>query len=525
MMLTYCSPRSRRSAAHSTISNQKESSSIVVPNSYDNRSFLLESFPDYNTFAKCLSRTDNNHCHHHNTKLFEATTTLVTKAGIINSSACGITGSCKKANKQATISSRARDPATTNSKNFVFSSNDVVLTIENRLPPIINDLCCSNRHRQQHDCISSASSSTSKKTTPAKQDPSVIKVPSTFSTSRSKQSLHYEKDQIVKTKCNTSRYQPSASLFDGPKQNNIYAWNVMSPVTATLLDRGRKELEDDKVETLASGNDAKEVLMEIGKVCEEDGEAHVIDQDEDADNQYTINTLPPKPYRRIQRSMTIDESITMHNSRKEDTSLHRCKSIDSLRESIVDERTLFLEEKGPNHLAQGRKTSVQSKQRSSSKKKTLKRSMSLGFSKFKSLTMFKPHHQRFDDEDVQLDFNDADHQTSRRKNTVSGPSPDLITDDDEGTKAVIDESFEKFDKLTGNQLNHHLPLMRSLSAPDPIDDKFGDADGVDEDEYDEDLSELHLPRRKAICPNLPVPAMKQLKTYLILTRLKQYCFV
>ena len=556
MMMTYCNASRRRGPSSSSqfnFLNQKqneETNNKNIVNSYDNRSFLLESFPDYNTFAECLLHTDTYQLQPNNTnKLFTTTPhSIVTKPGFINSntgSGSGYGGgSIEEINKQSAITdertrANTRGAISTINKNnnnnkknsttavrAVISNNDVVLTMENKLPPIINDLCCSSRGSQQNYF--------SLKTTSVKQQYNTIKDSFTFSTTTTFTSSRSNKKEFFKvyndnvsgviTAKNSANKSQQASIFDGSTQNKT----LMAPVTtatALLNEEERKIDEAEDIEVVKPVHGSKEVIFEIGRVCEEDAN-DVMNEDDDDDGQDTFKALPSKPLRRTGRSMTNDERMMTYNQEhlaKKKSPMFRCNSIDStqsLRGLIVDENQHFIEKSIGD-----RKTSVPSKKRRS-KKKILQRSMSLGFSKFKSLAIFKPHHQRFNDKDIQLDFNDADHQTSRRKNTVTGsgdlPSPkSKIDENDDEDKSSIDESFEKFDKLTGNQLNNYPPLMRSLSAPDPIDDKFEQA----EDDYDEDLSELYLPRRRAICPNLPVPAMKQLKTYLILTRLKQYCFV
>jgi len=62
-------------------------------------------------------------------------------------------------------------------------------------------------------------------------------------------------------------------------------------------------------------------------------------------------------------------------------------------------------------------------------------------------------------------------------------------------------------------------LKRSYSLP--LEDEILEDESMDIDECDMDF----VVRRMAICPKLGVPAMTQLKTYLILTRLRQYCFI
>ena len=590
MMMTYCSNARRRrgtSSQFNIFDNQKPENEETmtnnnnnrnIANSYDNRSFLLESFPDYNTLAECILHTDCQHqqlqqpIHHHTrNQLFTTSHKRVTKSGFINSNnttnsgngggnsgcSCSIEETSRNtatiiSDNQTRVNTHGAISNNKNSSAAAISSSDVVLTIENKLPPIINDLCC-NSSQQNDSCFSSTTATitsvataslytkvNNKKPTLVKQH-STIKGPFTFSTSttitttRSKKDFFnvYDNDALITfaaSKNSAENKSQQVSIFDGSEQNKTTAWSVMAPITTnatTTLSKEERKAEEEAVDVgeKTLGYDTKEIVLEIGKLCEEGENTPGEDEDDDQD---TVKALPTKPLRRIQRSLTNDERMMTFNHQddhqsKEKSPLLRCKSIDSpqsLGGSIVDENHHFIKMK-----AGDRKTSVPSKRRGS-KKKILQRSMSLGFSKFKSLAFFKPHHQRFNDEDIQLEFNDADHQTSRRKNTVTSngdlpsPKPKMDENGDED-KSSIDDSFEKFDKLTGNQLNNYPPLMRSLSAPDPIDDKFDQA----EDEYDEDISKLYLPRRRAICPNLPVPAMKQLKTYLILTRLKQYCFV
>ena len=78
-------------------------------------------------------------------------------------------------------------------------------------------------------------------------------------------------------------------------------------------------------------------------------------------------------------------------------------------------------------------------------------------------------------------------------------------------------------KVSGTTAFHQtLSKRRSSSLPDSMDSL-----GLSNDENDEDevvaLGDLYMPRRMAICTKLQVPAMKQLESYLVSTRLKQYC--
>lgn len=134
-------------------------------------------------------------------------------------------------------------------------------------------------------------------------------------------------------------------------------------------------------------------------------------------------------------------------------------------------------------------------QRKISTGKLIKQSMSQGFSKFKQLSISgKSSSRKFEQEYAMID-NDLDfHETSKRLDqsdmlpSIFGPDPSLPTN----------------------------LFRRCSSLPDLIDTSSI---------CDEELNELYLPRRMAICPDLAVPAMKQLRTYLVLTRLKQYCIV
>ena len=564
---------------------------VTVPNSYDNRSFLLEAFPDYNTIAGCLQTTEsyqrrnlhylnNQHNQQHINRKHSGN-----KTQIFTNATHTPKGEIKISNSNRSLASQQQQQQQQqNNNNGVINNNsvekttstangttndEIVLTLDIELPLVINnDLCGRNRH--QESTLSSASLSSWKKITSVKQDKAVrssaIKVPLNSQTSSSLLSRESKYNNELFCTCaeehaaslietvvdeNSSCCENYLSRFlvDGQTRISTGSWCMTPDVSTLTMSFGGKEIEEEEgsqVNCHEKDTINKRRTMEIGSVCEE---AEFEEEDESSKDELdehhrcdTVDFLTQTSRRqcygeRLQRSMTMNDSEARKLSRDESvtsprSTLLRCNSIDSTQSmrGSIDEHTLFLEK--PSHKQhKTRKISTGSKQRNS-KKKILQRSMSLGFSKFKSLSLFKGHN-RFNDEDFQLDFNSADHQTSRRKNTTGsscGSPTASVSEADSPTIAgiaaildttciIVDEGYEKFDKLTGNQLNNYPPLMRSLSAPDPIDKLEGS------DEYDEDLSDLYLPRRRAICPNLPVPAMKQLKTYLILTRLKQYCFV
>ena len=70
---------------------------------------------------------------------------------------------------------------------------------------------------------------------------------------------------------------------------------------------------------------------------------------------------------------------------------------------------------------------------------------------------------------------------------------------------------------------YRAPLKKSYSTSDAYDEEK-DID-VDEDKVLAQYYSPFCPRRMAICPHMNIPEMKQLETYLVLTRLKQFCFI
>ncbi|XP_012558536.1 putative uncharacterized protein DDB_G0274535 isoform X1 [Hydra vulgaris] len=106
------------------------------------------------------------------------------------------------------------------------------------------------------------------------------------------------------------------------------------------------------------------------------------------------------------------------------------------------------------------------------KRKVLHRSLSSCLSRFKQISVFQMRsHQKLFSEDG------------------------LSDEDDSETDLIV----------------HNL--RKCVSVPDSLN------------EEDLDTSKLFLPRRMAICSEVRTPALKQLKAYLVLTRLKQYNFL
>lgn len=190
----------------------------------------------------------------------------------------------------------------------------------------------------------------------------------------------------------------------------------------------------------------------------------------------------------------IDEDVvSASHKRNKKTALKRCNTAEfydfSDKPKEVDKGTYSDDENEQNYFLEETKPA--------NRRRRFKRTVSLGFSKFRQ----KKSHQKFQNEYSPHEVSATGHETSRRKGTEC---------DDEPVKTAM-EGSNVGDLLCGERKR---PLVRTMSEPIPY--------GSDEDE---NLDELYLPRRMAICPDLPVPAMKQLKTYLILTRLRQYCFV
>ena len=78
----------------------------------------------------------------------------------------------------------------------------------------------------------------------------------------------------------------------------------------------------------------------------------------------------------------------------------------------------------------------------------------------------------------------------------------------------VDDAFTNISDLMNSPRQNS---KRSNSVPSDKPNAHSDSEF--------DYSDYELPRRMAICPNLSVPEMHQLKTYLILTRLQQYCLL
>ena len=173
--------------------------------------------------------------------------------------------------------------------------------------------------------------------------------------------------------------------------------------------------------------------------------------------------------RKLMRSKTIDDA----NSKKIEETLKnyssnkrrlmgRSWSTSSERNSISSNAPLMTPE-------------VTSKQQTLPKRKVLQRSFSSCFSRIKQISVFQMKtHQKFYSEDG-------------------------VSDELEETECV------------NAQLVHNL--RKCISVPDSLNGE--DLDG----------SKLFLPRRMAICSEVRTPALKQLKAYLVLTRLKQYNFL
>lgn len=146
-------------------------------------------------------------------------------------------------------------------------------------------------------------------------------------------------------------------------------------------------------------------------------------------------------------------------------------------------------------------------QRKISASKLFRQSMSNGISKFKQLSIAGRSNSGGGKVGINYCMIDNDvilHETSKRLVPIK-PSemlPNVLNYDP-------NEQHE-ISVLAGTS------FRRSFSVPEYLD-----SNSI----CDEELSDLYLPRRMAICPDLPVPAMSQLRTYLVLTRLKQYCIV
>ena len=123
-----------------------------------------------------------------------------------------------------------------------------------------------------------------KKPTLVKQH-STIKGPFTFSTSttitttRSKKDFFnvYDNDALITfaaSKNSAENKFQQVSIFDGSEQNKTTAWSVMAPITTnatTTLSKEERKAEEEAVDVgeKTLGYDTKEIVLEIGKLCEE----------------------------------------------------------------------------------------------------------------------------------------------------------------------------------------------------------------------------------------------------------------
>lgn len=129
--------------------------------------------------------------------------------------------------------------------------------------------------------------------------------------------------------------------------------------------------------------------------------------------------------------------------------------------------------------------------------KMIKQSMSQGFSKFKQLSISgKNSGRKLEHYYSVIDNDEGDHETSHRIEPLETINDCTDIEDKEPISITL--------------------IRRCSSLPDILDSASV---------LDEEPDNLYLPRRMAICPDLAVPAMKQLRTYLVLNRLKQYCIV
>ena len=84
-------------------------------------------------------------------------------------------------------------------------------------------------------------------------------------------------------------------------------------------------------------------------------------------------------------------------------------------------------------------------------------------------------------------------------------------------QATLNDVDDAFTSITDLMNSPRQNSKRSNSVPSDKPNSHSDSEF--------DYSDYELPRRMAICANLSVPEMHQLKTYLILTRLQQYCLL
>ena len=163
-----------------------------------------------------------------------------------------------------------------------------------------------------------------------------------------------------------------------------------------------------------------------------------------------------------------------------------------------------------------RKTTTTRRERKISTGKMIKNSVTQGFSKFKQLSLGGYHQNENKDHSYSLiDEDTLHHETSKRTKHPDNPIGDEQGRDREGKGMEGGEGKETLD--TPRTKGRGTLMRRSSSLPNCFE---SGSEGSCED-----LNDLYLPRRMAICPDLPVEAMKQLRTYLVLTRLKQYCIV
>ncbi|XP_066918811.1 probable myosin light chain kinase DDB_G0279831 [Clytia hemisphaerica] len=545
--MTFCSTtNNRKKNAQFTISTSAKEK--TVPNSYDNRSFLRDSFTNISDYDNQQHRQQRSPILSKNNRSCQS---------VYNENMRNLTNL-----------SLSPSPSVNSKDKTIISNNDVTFSIDatsssnTKLPPIMDDLCLSNNKRNfdwlnckstNNIVVNPLSTSSTLSLTAATNHHSPLKQQSnnlikTFSNSNNKidTKAHFSSSSTITqsqigTKWNKTFIKSSSqSAISTPRtinlmspSNSVPSFNYRGGLSSmSITERGGDSAH--KEETSRGGSDRKVssskgtldkyfssddiiheypdeniqngLFLEIGQVCEEESST---------DNDFIAPLERPIG---LKRSCTNDERMMTLR----EIPLQRCQSIDSTKglQKQIDEQARFFSEQTSLRPRQRKTSSNEKPQQTNtnttvtkSRKKLLRRSMSTGFSKIKlikSSISFTKSHQRFTDEELNsVDIKDSDHQTSRRKNTsCSSPLDEYIEEMSKGENPDRD--------VDSNPAA--VPFLRSISAPEQIDKLDGDV-------YDEDLSELYLPRRRAICPNLPVPAMKQLKTYLILTRLKQYCFV
>ena len=161
-----------------------------------------------------------------------------------------------------------------------------------------------------------------------------------------------------------------------------------------------------------------------------------------------------------------------------------------------------------------RKITTTRRERKISTGKMIKNSVTQGFSKFKQLSLGGYHQNENKDHSYSLiDEDTLHHETSKRTKHPDNPIGEEKGRDRDGKGVEGGERTLDTPRSKGRG----TLMRRSSSLPNCFE---SGSEGSCED-----LNDLYLPRRMAICPDLPVEAMKQLRTYLVLTRLKQYCIV